>query len=241
MFEKTSRFLLLDEYYNIEDLFIATIAPLSINRRRDHIYKLKKGRFYAVVKGYDYDDSHNSYIDLVTKRAYPYFQNLSFYQVAYHLDEFYVIKLTTLRKYLKKSIGKISIDEIISISNRLNGVVEVSKSSDIEINDDIDTISDCFLRKIIMTSAKIDDIADLMYRETLIDELKQLAEEYVNLITNASVAKKPLCISVLKARLTCINKLIDIEDKITHYKSNEAILSNDLKKLKLHLDNCKRK
>ena len=157
MFEKTSRFLLLDEYYNIEDLFIATIAPLSINRRRDHIYKLKKGRFYAVVKGYDYDDSHNSYkgryisyIDLVTKRAYPYFQNLSFYQVAYHLDEFYVIKLTTLRKYLKKSIGKISIDEIISISNRLNGVVEVSKSSDIEINDDIDTISDCFLRKIIL-------------------------------------------------------------------------------------------
>lgn len=230
----------MKQKYNIDELYVATVCPVSINGKGSTIYKEKKGKFYAVVIKYPY----NRYFDLVSKKTYHHFDNSSFDFVKRNLDDFYIFKLVTMRKHLKKNISELSIDEIISISNELNDVVEVSKLATVEKNDDNDTINDYFLREIIKTSTKIDDSIDSLYKEELINDLGRLAEEYVNMVI--SISDNPLTLgnTIFEARQLCIKKLVDIEEKIARYKSNTTSsnsLVNDLKKLKLQLDNNKRK
>ena len=230
----------MKQKYDIDELYVATVAPVSINSKGNHITKEKTEKFYAVVV----KDYYKRYFDLVSGKKYHHFDNSSFEFIERNLDDFYVIKLVMMRKHLKKNISELSIDEIISISNELNGIVEVPKLAIEEKNDDVDTINDYFLKEIIKTSAKIDDSIDSLYKEELINELRKLAEEYVDMVINISDGKLTLGNSVFEARQLCIKKLVDIEAKIERYKSNMTSsndLVNDLKKLKLQLDNCKRK
>lgn len=230
----------MKQKYNIDELFVATVCPVSINSKGNHITKEKTEKFYAVVV----KDHYKRYFDLVSGKKYHHFDNSSFEFIERNLDDFYVIKLVMMRKHLKKNISELSIDEIIFISNELNGIVDVPKLAIEEKNDDVDTINDYFLKEIIKTSAKIDDSIDSLYKEELINELRKLAEEYVDMVINISDGKLTLGNSVFEARQLCIKKLVDIEAKIERYKSNMTSsndLVNDLKKLKLQLDNCKRK
>lgn len=230
----------MKQKYDVDELYVATVAPVSINSKGNHITKEKTEKFYAVVV----KDHYKRYFDLVSGKKYHHFDNSSFEFIERNLDDFYVIKLVMMRKHLKKNISELSIDEIISISNELNGIVEVPKLAIEEKNDDFDTINDYFLKEIIKTSAKIDDSIDSLYKEELINELRKLAEEYVDMVINISDGKLTLGNSVFEARQLCIKKLVDIEAKIERYKSNMTSsndLVNDLKKLKLQLDNCKRK
>ena len=230
----------MKQKYDIDELYVATVAPVSINSKGNHITKEKTEKFYAVVV----KDHYKRYFDLVSGKKYHHFDNSSFEFIERNLDDFYVIKLVMMRKHLKKNISELSIDEIISISNELNGIVEVPKLATLENDDDVDTINDYFLKEIIKTSAKIDDSIDSLYKEELINELRKLAEEYVDMVINISDGKLTLGNSVFEARQLCIKKLVDIEAKIERYKSNMTSsndLVNDLKKLKLQLDNCKRK
>ena len=226
--------------YDVDELYVATVAPVSINGKGNNISRVKKEKFYAVVV----KDNYKRYFDLISGKTYHHFGNSSFEFVKRNLDDFYVFKLVMMRQHLKTHVNELSIDEIISISNELNGIVEVPKLVIEEKNDDVDTINDYFLKEIIKTSAKIDDSIDSLYKEELINELRKLAEEYVDMVINISDGKLTLGNSVFEARQLCIKKLVDIEAKIERYKSNMTSsndLVNDLKKLKLQLDNCKRK
>ena len=230
----------MKQKYDIDELYVATVAPVSTNGKRTTITAIKKEKFYAVV----IKKMYNRYFDLISKKIYYHFDNSSFDFVNRYLDDFYVTKLIPMRKHLKKNVSELGIDEIISISNELNGVVEVPKLATVEKNNDNDTINDYFLREIIKTSAKIDDSIDSLYKEELINDLGRLAEEYVNMVI--SISDNPLTLgnTIFEARQLCIKKLVDIEAKMVRYKNNmtsASHLENDLKKLKLQLDNNKRK
>lgn len=231
----------MKQKYNIDELYVATVAPVAINGEGNNISRVKKEKFYAVVV----KDNYKRYFDLISEKTYHYFGNSSFWFVKRNLDDFYVFELIMMRQHLKTNANELSIDEIISISNELNGIVEVPKLAIEEKNDDdVGTINDYFLKEIIKTSAKIDDSIDSLYKEELINELRKLAEEYVDMVIDISDGNLTLGNSIFEARQLCIKKLVDIEAKIERYKSNMISsndLVNDLKKLKLQLDNCKRK
>lgn len=230
----------MKQKYDIDELYVATVAPVAINGKGNNISRVKKEKIYAVVV----KDNYKRYFDLISGKTYYHFGNSSFGFVKRNLDDFYVFELVMMRQHLKTNVNELSIDEIISISNELNGIVEVPKLATLENDDDVDTINDYFLKEIIKTSAKIDDSIDSLYKEELINELRKLAEEYVDMVINISDGNLTLCNSIFEARQLCIKKLVDIEAKIERYKSNMTSsndLVNDLKKLKLQLDNCKRK
>ena len=206
----------MKQKYDIDELYVATVAPVAINGKGNNISRVKKEKIYAVVV----KDNYKRYFDLISGKTYYHFGNSSFGFVKRNLDDFYVFELVMMRQHLKTNVNELSIDEIISISNELNGIVEVPKLATLENDDDVDTINDYFLKEIIKTSAKIDDSIDSLYKEELINELRKLAEEYVDMVKEGILDPAKVTRSALQNATSVASTLLTTESVVANIKED---------------------
>lgn len=221
--------------YNTNDIYVACVGPVYINKKNE-ISIDKKRLFYTLVINNEkkYGDSYYSFID---EKEYKYFENVSYNFVIKRMDKCYISELTPLNVYLKET-REISLKELYIIYRNLN---DKEKTREIEDNDkeiinNQEEIKDHFLKLLIKTREKISPKMKREVQKKFIEELEALGTLYADMLTK--LIDQNMLENKLKVVIKCMPKLVDIELRINEYNQKgipKDNLSNDVKTFKKKL------
>jgi len=117
--------------YNTNDLVIARLCPVEKKNNGRTVSTLSEKCVYIIaIKNERY------YLDIVSNKKYKFFQNLTFQYLEENIDEFYVDRITRLDYHIKES-RKITMEEIVSLYNELNGFKNDRKKDDASNKEEI--------------------------------------------------------------------------------------------------------